>query len=40
MVMIRVDIKLGLDFNELPMKIQKRSSHILLIDREITMERF
>ena len=30
MVMLRVDIKLRLDFNQLPLKMQKRSFHVLL----------
>ena len=30
MVMLRVDIKLRLDFNQLPLKMQKRSLHVLL----------
>ena len=33
MVMLRVDIKLRLDFNQLPLKMQKRSFHLLLINK-------
>ena len=33
MVMLCVDIKLGLDFNHLPLKMQKRSFHVLLINK-------
>ena len=31
--MLRVDIKLRLDFNQLPLKMQKRSFHVLLINK-------
>ena len=33
MVMLRVDIKLRLDFNQLPLKMQKRSFHVLLTNK-------
>ena len=31
--MLRVDIKLRLDFNQVPLKMQKRSFHVLLINK-------
>ena len=31
--MLCVDIKLGLDFNQLPLKLEKRSFHVLLINK-------
>ena len=31
--MLRVDIKLRLDFNQIPLKMQKRSFHVLLINK-------
>ena len=33
MIMPRVGIKLWLDFNQLPVKKQKRSFHVLLINK-------
>ena len=33
MVRLRVDIKLRLYFNQLPVKMQKRSFHVLLINK-------
>ena len=33
MVMLRVDIKLRLDFNQLPLKMQIISFHVLLINK-------
>ena len=33
MVMLRVDIKLRLDFNQLPLEMQKRNFHVLLINK-------
>ena len=33
MVVLRVDIKLRLDFNKLPLKMQKRSFHLLLTNK-------
>ena len=34
MVMLRVDIKLRLDFNQLPLKMQERSFHVLPIKKK------
>ena len=33
MAMLRLDIKLRIDFNELPLKVQKRSFRVLLINK-------
>ena len=33
MVMLRVDIKLRLDYNQLPLKMQEKSFHVLLIKK-------
>ena len=37
MVMLRVGIKLWLDFNQLPLKMQKRSFHVLLITKHVLL---